>query len=846
MAVLLVMAAWTLAGVVVIDGDRVRGLLPWAWWLVPVAVGASWLARRGFWLVPAVTALLPWSGFLVSLPAIAVWTGPPVIGLVILTSALAIRWRLPRAVMDGRAAAPFAAVLAGVWLSAMAIAAAGVPPSGDEPHYLMTTTSLIRDGDLAVENNYFARQYLDFYPGELGTYGDLAEWHLLMGRTNRLVSVHAPGVAVLALPGFWLAGVGGARAVIVLIASIGAGLFWCTARRLSDSAAGAWIAWAALVLSAPFAIHGSRLYPDGPAAAAVIGGLWLLVAVERDSRPRALTVALVGAALAGLVWLHVRLALPAAVVGLAIVDLLARRARRFDLVLLFLAFPLISALWLVAWTWLSAGTLDPSFPFSGSLRPDWLPGGLLGLLADQEFGLLVYAPVSAAAVAALPALWSTTRRTALTAASLLLASLLLSGSFVWWGGFSPPGRFLVPVLPGLALGLAAWWPAASFTARELVKLALAFGASVTAAMATVDRGRRMINDADGRANLLVWLNDSVDLTQVLPSLFPPGQVRGVEAGIAAIWVAIGLGVFSLLRSIHRRSPAPHAAGVGWTVAAFAVWVSVASMLTWTLSGRSPWTPERGDLQLLHAASRRWLAVGYQAPPPVASSLTTLLSTVDIVQRFSGGGLPTLHIPFVPAGRYRATVEDGTSASVRLDIGDGPWVVDEWPFPADEREFTLAVPVRSLRLSAATASGLRVEPIAVDRQSSLPDGYADHAGRFGSLVVYLLGPRCLPEAGGFWTARDRTCDVVVVDLDGEPAAVQATLEAGPSPVDVRLERPGWQTELSLGPLERKEVVIPGGESRDRRPLTVSVRSASVAAAGQPAHGVWLALDSNQAR
>lgn len=44
------------------------------------------------------------------------------------------------------------------------------PITGDEPHYLLITKSLISDGDINLFNNYRNKDYLQFYPGELDSH----------------------------------------------------------------------------------------------------------------------------------------------------------------------------------------------------------------------------------------------------------------------------------------------------------------------------------------------------------------------------------------------------------------------------------------------------------------------------------------------------------------------------------------------------------------------------------------------------------------------------------------------------------------------------------------------------
>lgn len=73
------------------------------------------------------------------------------------------------------------------------------PLTGDEPHYLLITKSLIQDGDINLRNNYQNKDYLEFYPGPLNV-------HAFPGKKGReyLYSQHFPGLSVLLLPFFIL------------------------------------------------------------------------------------------------------------------------------------------------------------------------------------------------------------------------------------------------------------------------------------------------------------------------------------------------------------------------------------------------------------------------------------------------------------------------------------------------------------------------------------------------------------------------------------------------------------------------------------------------------------------
>ena len=110
--------------------------------------------------------------------------------------------------------------------------------TGDEPFYLITTQSLLRDGDLDLRNQYATRSYESLFdhPDGLWTQSvPLAD--------GRVLSPHNAGLSLLVLPGFaidWLVGV---QVQLVLIAALTWALAYVLALRLSG--ARPWLVWLA-------------------------------------------------------------------------------------------------------------------------------------------------------------------------------------------------------------------------------------------------------------------------------------------------------------------------------------------------------------------------------------------------------------------------------------------------------------------------------------------------------------------------------------------------------------------------------------------------------------------------
>ena len=147
----------------------------------------------------------------------------------------------------------------------------GVIPGGDEPHYLAATQSILKDFDLRVANNYADGDYLDYFPGRL-------EPHFLKRSTSgEIYSIHAPGVSIVVLPAFAVAGYAGAVLTMILIAALTAAITWRLAWMVSGSVAGAWAGAAAVFATTPYFFHTFTIYPEIIGSLCVAIGAWLLI-----------------------------------------------------------------------------------------------------------------------------------------------------------------------------------------------------------------------------------------------------------------------------------------------------------------------------------------------------------------------------------------------------------------------------------------------------------------------------------------------------------------------------------------------------------------------------------------
>ncbi|MGE3912359.1 MAG: hypothetical protein AB7K36_23560, partial [Chloroflexota bacterium] len=193
-------------------------------------------------------------------------------------------------------------------------------PTGDEPHYILYSHSLVFDGDADLANNYDRATVQWYFP-----YYDQLDPH---GREylgdGSLHSIHYLGLPILISP--IIAAGGGVATVRVLMLLLSALLAQQLFGLLADSRLARTgyvrLAWAATAFSLPLVTFSGQIYPELPAALVMVASLRVLV----QARPslRALVLVTMGAAV--LPWLHFRFIVFAGGLSLGMIFQLARQA----------------------------------------------------------------------------------------------------------------------------------------------------------------------------------------------------------------------------------------------------------------------------------------------------------------------------------------------------------------------------------------------------------------------------------------------------------------------------------------------------------------------------------------
>ncbi len=483
-----------------------------------LALLASGRARQA--LVPSAGLLVPLALLVAGVPLAGVraWSGPPLLALAFAGAAILLSgtgWR------PGRLA--FLPLVFTVMVLAAGREHVRVGPQGDEPHYLMVADSLLRDHDLALERDYAEGRYAAFHDAPL------APHYRVRGRHGEIYSLHAVGLSLLVLPAWALAGYAGVTVFMALLSTLVVREVreWTAALSGREAVADA-AAWL-FALSPPLLHYAGLVFTEVPAALALSYGLRR----GRDERLSLAGAVAVGVAAAALPWLNVRYA----PLSLLLLLQLAWRHRRWTLILPAAAPVLLSAVGVAVFHHALYGFWDPRRVYGR--RPEMalatLGEGLPGLLLDQEFGLLVYAPVLVLAIPGLAFLLRRERRSGIVAVLAVGTVVLTAGAWhMWRGGYNPPGRFLVPIAPILAVAVGLTLERRGLSAGS----ALLVGWSLWTGIGGALEPQLVHRDRDGTAPFLRRMSGAREWTGLLPGfvLADPDRRR-----LAAVWAVALLG-----------------------------------------------------------------------------------------------------------------------------------------------------------------------------------------------------------------------------------------------------------------------------------------------------------------
>ena len=410
------------------------------------------------------------------------------------------------------------------------------PPDGDEHYYLLITDSMVHDRDLDLANQYRKPELLALFDKK--TLGP--QTNDPKGPNGEQYSRHEPFLSLLLVPGYALAGLHGALATIALfgVLLVRSTIRWMEDEGVTDDAARA--VFPLFAFGPPVLFYATRVWPEVPAAFFFVETLRGV----RDARMKRWLPALFG-----LVMLKLRFVLVAVGVvgswawgvwraalrnGTRNAQLTTRKAL---LAILVVVAPLV-LLYFLTGDETSVHSWGELLPAPGDQYPgDRYVRGFFGLLADGMSGIAFQAPFYLFGLFALPRWKSTPRgfRTGMLASLLYILYLLPRPE--WFGGWAPPLRYLVFLMPVLALGAASVWD-------RLSRGAIAIVAAWTAGLVVHGLAYpfRHFHIANGENAIGEWLSSHyhADFSRLFPSFIRANDARWI--GVAVVFALIVIGV----------------------------------------------------------------------------------------------------------------------------------------------------------------------------------------------------------------------------------------------------------------------------------------------------------------
>jgi hypothetical protein len=476
-------------------------------WLIGVAV---------WWLQPAIDPYLAAMSFAVVKLAIFAF---------FLAGGADVRWSASRAGL-------IALVVYALAIPAMLRS----PLDGDEPYYLLVTESLVHDYDFDLRN-----QYREIGQTPVALQGGRADLKPQpgdpVGKHGEQYSRHEPFLPILMIPGYVVGGLPGALATLALF---GALLARSTIRLFEDEGiddATARLVFPFVALGPPVLFFATRIWPEVPAA-------WCFVEAVRGVSQRRFQRWV--PALLALVLLKLRFVLMGVMLVLSLVvregrflsmkRLRARRVAVVPIVIIGLVAPLV-----IVWLTSGRATSVHSWRELLPVAPMAYFIGLFGLILDGMSGIAFQAPFYFIGVFSI-ARWRTMPAAfRLGCVSAMLYVLELAPRAEWHGGWSPPLRYIVVLMPILALGAAALIQRSAATRAWLAPIGIATIGLTVHGLAFPWRLFHLAN-GENAAGEALSMHYRADFSRLFPSFIRPNQaalVASIVFVVAFILVAVG-------------------------------------------------------------------------------------------------------------------------------------------------------------------------------------------------------------------------------------------------------------------------------------------------------------------
>jgi hypothetical protein len=271
-------------------------------------------------------------------------------------------------------------------------------------------------------------------------------WHVVQGVGDHLYSAHGIGLPIMISPFYFLAGIFGTKIFISLVTSVINALIFLILISLNKNWSSAVFCSLIIGFASPILTLSTYLSSDVPMALFTCIVFYLIL---RDSmNPQSLFM--IGILMGFAPFLKSAYAIFGVVMLLYVIIYAWRHKRLKDSVYFFIPYLVIIILYGYYQYYAFGSFLTTPQPYYyGDLVV-----GSLGLLFDRRFGLLVYSPIIYFSIFGVDRLPRKKRSEFLLGVCYFASFYILVSSFSsWWGGWTQPARYIVPLIPLLMVPL---------------------------------------------------------------------------------------------------------------------------------------------------------------------------------------------------------------------------------------------------------------------------------------------------------------------------------------------------------------------------------------------------------
>ena len=475
-----------------------------------------------------------------------------------------------------------------------------------------------------------------------------------------------------------------------------------------------------------------------------------------------------------------------------------------------------------------------------------VPAGALGVLFDQEYGIVTYAPVLLLSFIGLAGMLRdpSRRRLAIGLTVTSLALIVIPATVnPWWAKSMMPGRPVMLLLPLLIVPIA--WLYARLEpdspARAGAQALLLLSVAVTLTLVVFNPRVPALQEGDGSSTLLQWMSPTWQLWREAPT-FVTGLSRASSIRLLLSLIAFGIACWMLAR---RSSLASGRAALATTLSGAIVCVAVASISAAVVPDAArPFEAEgRAMFPLLETFDpiARPIALRYDGFSVVEPGELPPLFAASAVPGQRTDRQPVrviLNARFrLPAGRYVLHLKGSEAAarmpasSISLQLGREGRPVESWPLavrPGDYSEHEFDVPLdaefvgfRATRQAEQAIAELRVVPRAViETRKRTRAGTVLSAAAFEPVRIFFHDSLTYPEAEGFWVKGRASTRMTMLKVRETDPGVLLAVHSGARPNTVTLATPDWSQKLELVPGVTQRVTVPSAVGERFIPLTIS--------------------------